>query len=122
MNAINRRIAQVSSQIVDVGSRTGGKVGIMFTSAAFGPDILIVLTVLILLLALFGLSIWAIIDASLHSKRDFFEAGSSKVAWIIVIAIFTVFFGFGTLIAIYYLIRVRPKVLMIEAGLSNSFI
>ena len=92
----------------------------MFTSEIFGPDLLIVLLIPILILALIGVSIWAIVDVSSHSKRDFYEAGSSKVAWIIVIAFFTLFYGFGAFIALYYLIRVRPKVLNVEAQLTNS--
>ncbi len=91
----------------------------MFTSEIFGPDLLIVLVVPMVLLAFVGLSIWAIVDVSSHSKRDFYEAGSSKVAWIIVIAIFTFFYGFGCFIAIYYLIRVRPKVRKIETRTTN---
>jgi hypothetical protein len=94
---------------------TRSKVGRMLTSEIFGPDVAFVLLVPILLLALIGLSIWAIVDVSSHSKRDFYEAGSSKVAWIIVIALFTFLYGFGSFIAIYYLLRVRPKVLQIEA-------
>jgi len=92
----------------------------MFTSEIFGPDLLIVLVVPMVLLAFVGLSIWAIVDVSSHSKRDFYESGSSKVAWIIVIAIFTFFYGFGCFIAIYYLIRVRPKVRKIETRPTNS--
>jgi hypothetical protein len=92
----------------------------MLTSEIFGPDLLFVLAVPIVLLVLIGLSIWALVDVSSHSKRDFYEAGSSKVAWIIVIAVFTFFYGFGCLIAIYYLLRVRPKVLRIEARQANS--
>jgi len=80
----------------------------------FGPDLLVVLIVLIFILGFLGTSIWAIVDVASHSKEDFHSAGSSKTAWIIVIAVFTVFYGCGSLIAIYYLLRVRPKVLKVE--------
>jgi hypothetical protein len=86
----------------------------MLLSEIFGPDLLIVLVIIVVLIALLGCSIWAIIDVSSHSKQAFYSAGSSKVAWIVVISIFTVFYGFGSLIAIYYLVRVRPKVLRVE--------
>ena len=89
----------------------------MFVSEIFGPDLIIVA---VLPLVVFGLSIWAIVDVSSHSKRDFYEAGSSKTAWIVMIALFTLLYGFGCLIAIYYLIRVRPKVRMIEIRQSES--
>jgi len=89
----------------------------MLSGVVFGPDLLIVLLVVLIPI---GLSIWAIVDVSSHSKHDFSEAGSSKTAWIVVIALFTIFYGFGSLIAIYYLIRVRPKVRKVEARPINS--
>jgi hypothetical protein len=92
----------------------------MFMIEIFGPDAALVLIVPIIILALIGLSVWAIVDVSSHSKKDFYEAGSSKTAWIIVIAVFTFLYGFGAFIAIYYLIRVRPKVLAIEARLGSA--
>jgi uncharacterized BrkB/YihY/UPF0761 family membrane protein len=104
---------------VQVGRPSWNKVGCMFTGEIFGPVLLIVLALPMVLLALIGLSIWAIVDVSSHSKRDFYEAGSSKVAWIVVIAVFTFFYGFGCFIAVYYLLRVRPKVLRVEARHAN---
>jgi hypothetical protein len=101
-------------------TRSGSMVGPMFTGEIFGPDILLVLIVPLVLLTLLSLSVWAIVDVASHSKRDFYEAGYSRTAWIIVIAVFTFFYGFGTLTAIYYLIRVRPKVLKVEARLANT--
>ena len=95
-------------------------VGHMLLSEIFGPDLLIVLIVVVALMGLLGLSIWAIVDVSSHSKQDFYTAGSSKVAWIIVIALFTVFYGFGSLIAIYYLVRVRPKVRKAEERSTDA--
>ncbi len=92
----------------------------MFPGEIFGPDLVIVLMVPIVVLALLGTSIWAIVDVSSHSKRDFYEAGSSKTAWIVVIAVFTFFYGFGVFIALYYLIRVRPKVLTAGIRFKSS--
>ena len=86
----------------------------------FGPDLLIVLIVLVAGVGLLAMSIWAIVDVSSHSTEDFQEAGSSKVAWIVVISVFTVFYGFGTLIAVYYLTRVRPKVTRVSLQNSTS--
>jgi Protein of unknown function (DUF2516)/Phospholipase_D-nuclease N-terminal len=91
----------------------------MFVNMIIGPGLLFVASIP---LVVFGLSIWAIVDVSSHSKRDFYEAGSSKVAWIIVIALFTFLYGFGSLIAIFYLIGVRPKVRKVEARQSESLI
>jgi hypothetical protein len=84
-------------------------------SEIFGPDLFVVPIFLVVVLGLFALAIFAIIDASSHSKEDFYVAGYSKTAWILVIAIATLFSGFGVILAAYYLIAVRPKVRRIEA-------
>jgi hypothetical protein len=89
------------------------------TAEIFGPDLLIVVFVVVVGIGLLVMSILAIVDVSSHSKEDFYEAGSSKVAWIVVISAFTVFYGFGTLIAVYYLTRVRPKVNRVSLQNSN---
>src|SRR5664280_633545 len=85
----------------------------------FGPDLLIVLLVLVVGVGLLAMSIWALADVSSHTKEDFYEAGSSKIAWIAVISVFTVFYGFGSLIAVYYLTRVRPKVTRVSLQHSS---
>jgi hypothetical protein len=70
-------------------------------------------------LAPIGLPMLEVVDVSLHAKRDFYEAGFSKGAWIVVIALFTFFCVFGCSIA-FYPIRVRPKFRKIEAPLTQS--
>lgn len=82
----------------------------------FGPDLVVAVLFILIPLGFLGLSIYAIVDVSSHSRVDFYEAGSSKAAWIVVIGVFTLFYGFGCLIAAYYLIAVRPKVLRIEVA------
>jgi hypothetical protein len=93
----------------------------MLLGEIFGPDLLVALFILVVIVALLGISIWAIVDVASHSKQDFYSAGSSKTAWIIVIVLFTVFYGFGSLIAIYYLVRVRPKVQRVEMQSLDTF-
>ena len=74
----------------------------------FGPDLLIVL---IVILVLIGVPIWAILDASSRSSEAFHSAGSSKIAWIVAIAVLTLFFGpIGVVLAAIYLVWVRPRV------------
>jgi hypothetical protein len=85
-------------------------------SAVFGPDLLILFGFILIPLCFLGFSIFAIVDASSHSKLDFYAAGYSKTAWIVVIGVFTLFYGFGCLNAAYYLIAVRPKIVRIEAA------
>jgi hypothetical protein len=89
----------------------------MTISAVFGPDLLMV--VLAMLIGL-EITMWAVIDIASHSQAAFAGAGSSKVAWIIVIVGFTFFMGFGSLLAIYYPVGVRGKVRAAEKLLQNS--
>jgi general stress protein CsbA len=93
----------------------------MLFGEIFGPDLLVALFFVVVIVALVGISIWAIVDVASHSKEDFYSAGSSKTAWIVVIALFTVVYGFGSLIAIYYLVWVRPKVQRVEMQSLDSY-
>jgi hypothetical protein len=92
----------------------------MLLGEIIGPDLLVVLVVVLVLMALLVVSILAIVDVASHSKGDFYAAGYSKTAWIVVIALFTLFYGFGSFIAIYYLVAVRPKVLLIEQRSADA--
>ena len=82
----------------------------------FGPDLLIVVLFILFPSCFLALSIFAIVDVASHSNVDFYAAGYSRTAWIVIIGVFTLFFGFGCITAAYYLIAVRPKVLRIEAA------
>jgi hypothetical protein len=85
-------------------------------SMIVGPDLLVVLVFLVVIFGLLGMSIFAIVDISSHSREDFYVAGYSKTAWLLVIAIATVCTGFGAIISAYYLIAARPKVLRVESA------
>jgi hypothetical protein len=75
-------------------------------SAIFGPDLL-----LVILLVVWGVPIWALVDAASRSRDAFYRAGSSKTTWIIVIAASAFFLGpVGMCVAAIYLLSVRPKV------------
>jgi cbb3-type cytochrome oxidase subunit 1 len=87
-------------------------------SAIFGPDLLLI--VLFGGVVGFGCSIWAIIDIASHSEAAFAGAESSKVGWLVVIIAFTFFFGFGFLLAIYYLIGVRRQVIRAEQLMQSA--
>jgi hypothetical protein len=64
-------------------------------SMVFGPDLLVVLLLIAVPLCFLGLSIYAVVDVSSHSKAEFYAAGYSKTARIVVIVVFTLFYGFG---------------------------
>ncbi len=71
-----------------------------------GPDLLIVLLVLILWL---GVPLWAVIDAANRPAVAFFAAGSNKTAWIAVIVV-AFLLGGGLFLGGFYLLFTRPKV------------
>ena len=74
----------------------------------FGGQGLIVLVV-----ALIGLAvpIWALVDAVLRPAAAFAAAGSSKGLWIALIIVFSLVTGIiGFVLAIVYLVSIRPRV------------
>ena len=66
---------------------------------------------LVILIALVGVPIWAIIDAAMRPTVAWQAAGQSKVLWIALVAIGTLLTGLiGVILAIVYLAAIRPKV------------
>jgi hypothetical protein len=82
----------------------------------FGPDLLLIALFMLIPVSFLALSIVAIVDVASHSSVDFYEAGYSRTGWMVTIGVFTLFFGFGCIMAAFYLAVVRPKILRIEAA------
>lgn len=78
----------------------------MTLAAAFAPDLLIVLLVL---LCAFVVPLWAVVDAASRPAGAFYGAGSNKTTWIVVIAV-AWFIGLGFFLGGFYLLFTRPKV------------
>ena len=74
---------------------------------ALGPiELLIILS----LLACLAVSIWAIVDALLRPDSQWAAADQHKVAWVVALAVGTFVLGpIGLIVAIVYLVSVRPK-------------
>ena len=74
----------------------------------FGPDIFIVLIVMVAGLLV---PIWAIADAASRPTGAFVAAGSSKALWITLIVVFWLVTGIvGFVLAVVYLASIRPRV------------
>jgi hypothetical protein len=74
----------------------------------FGPDIV---AALLFLFAFWGVPVWAVVDAASRTPTSFTAAGYSKARWITLILIFMIFFApIGIILALVYLLSVRPKV------------
>ena len=74
----------------------------------FGPDLIVVLFILIILL---GGPIWAVVDAASRTSSSFSAAGSSRSLWITLILVsFFVFAPISIILAFVYLVSVRPRV------------
>jgi hypothetical protein len=70
------------------------------------------LQIVVIVIAVFWLiPIWAIIDAATQSREAFAAAGSSKVLWIVLMAVLVVFVApIAFIVALFYLFSVRPRV------------
>ena len=69
-----------------------------------------------MLLGCLAVSVWALADAASMPKGALRVVGRSKTAWIVGIAVGTLVLGLvGTVLAIYYLVGVRPKVHALHA-------
>ncbi len=78
----------------------------MTLAAAFGSDLLIVLVVLLVAVVV---PLWAVVDAASRPAGAFYDAGSNKTTWVVVIAV-AWFFGLGFFLGGFYLLFTRPKV------------
>lgn len=78
----------------------------MIPAALFGPDVLVVLIVLLCALAV---PIWAIADAASRPASAFYGAGSNKTIWIVAVVV-AWFIGLGFFVGGFYLLFTRPKV------------
>lgn len=75
-------------------------------AAVFGGDLLVAV---IVLLWVFVVPLWAIVDAAGRPAAAFHGAGSNKTAWIVAVAV-AWFFGLGFFLGGFYLLFTRPKV------------
>ena len=78
----------------------------MSPASVFGPDVLVVLVILVYGLAV---PIWAVVDAATRPAGAFASAGSNKTIWIVAIVVAWLV-GLGFFLAGFYLLFTRPKV------------
>jgi hypothetical protein len=70
-----------------------------------------IIILLVLFLVCVGVSILALVDAASTTAGAFVDAGMSKTMWVTLIAVFILVFApVGFVLALFYLISVRPKV------------
>jgi hypothetical protein len=63
-----------------------------------------------------ALSLWAMLDAARRPEWAFSYVNRSRTAWVAACAVGILFCGPGVVIALWYLLRVRPQVAGVEAG------
>jgi hypothetical protein len=80
----------------------------------FGPSLSFLGGSFVVMLVGYGLPIWAIVDVSAKSRVAFYQAGSSKTAWIVVLAIGLILSPLGLFSSGYYLVFARRKVLRFQ--------
>ena len=67
-----------------------------------------------------ALSVWAMLDAARRPEWAFSFVNRSRTAWVAACAVGILFCGPGVVIALWYLLRVRPQVAGVEAGRING--
>lgn len=61
-------------------------------------------------------SVWALLDAARRPAWAFALAGRSRTVWVALGAAGVFVCAAGVVVAVYYLVRVRPVVAAVEAG------
>ncbi len=65
----------------------------------------------LIFLAAVVLPIWAISDAATKPREAWTAIGQSRVVWIVLLAALSFAFGLGSILAVVYLLAVRPKLM-----------
>lgn len=63
-----------------------------------------------------ALSLWALLDAAGRPEWVFAFLGRSRTAWVALLTLGLLTCGLGIVAAPYYLVRVRPRLIGVEAG------
>jgi hypothetical protein len=63
-----------------------------------------------------ALSVWALLDAAHRPEWAFSFVNRSRTAWVAATAIGVLFCLPGVVVALWYLLRVRPQVAGVEGG------
>jgi hypothetical protein len=63
-----------------------------------------------------GFSVWALLDAAGRPEWAFALAGRSRIAWVALTGAGILFCFLGIVVAPWYLLKVRPRVMAAEAG------
>ena len=73
-------------------------------------DLFVDLLILVGVAIAIGIPVWAIVDAARRPASSFQQIGSDKTRWIVLIAVLSVFFNLGGVVAsIVYLASARPR-------------
>lgn len=73
------------------------------------------LLILLLLLGSVVLPLWGLVDAARRTDASFHAAGQNRTLWIVLNALGLLVWGFGAVVALVYLLVVRPKVAAVAA-------
>jgi hypothetical protein len=63
-----------------------------------------------------AVSMWALLDAARRPEWAFSFANRSRTTWVVANGFGILFCGVGVVVAVYYLLKVRPQIAAIEGG------
>ena len=72
--------------------------------------------IIILGLAAFALTIWGIVDAATRPDAAWAAIGQNKVLWIVLMVVLALLCGLGWIVALIYLLSIRPKLAAAQGG------
>ena len=75
-----------------------------------------ILVIVVVGMVTLGLPIWALVDAASRPDTAWTATGQSKVLWVALLVVLTILCWVGWIVALAYLLAVRPKLVAAQAG------
>ena len=76
----------------------------------------LVFVFIILGLAALGLTIWGVVDALQRPDAAWAAAGQNKTTWVVLMIVLAFLCGLGWVVALIYLLSIRPKLIAAQSG------
>ncbi len=76
----------------------------------------LVFVFLILGLAALGITIWGVVDALQRPDAAWQAAGQNKTTWVVLMIVLAFLCGLGWVVALVYLLSIRPKLIAAQSG------
>ncbi len=76
----------------------------------------LVFVFLILGIAALGITIWGVVDALQRPDAVWAAAGQNRTTWVVLMIVLAFLCGLGWVVALIYLLSIRPKLIAAQSG------